>query len=104
FWAANLAMLVLERGSSGSQAFIGVPYIAAPILGLALMRSDPDFGLAALVWLMLIVWSADSFAYLVGRVVGGAKLAPRISPGKTWSGLFGALLGGAAAAALVGLM
>ncbi len=48
---------------------------------------------------MLIIWASDIGAYVVGRLVGGPKLAPAISPGKTWSGA----VGGMGAAALVGL-
>ncbi len=43
-----------------------------------------------------VVVFADSCAYFFGRAIGGPKLAPRISPAKTWAGLFGALVGGAA--------
>ena len=50
--------------------------------------------------LLLIVWASDIGAYLVGRAVGGPKLAPAISPGKTVSGAVGGLL----AAMLVGLV
>ena len=50
------------------------------------------------LWLLLVVWATDICAYVVGRSVGGPKLAPRISPGKTWSGL----MGGVAGASLVG--
>ena len=50
-------------------------------------------------FLVLVVWASDVGAYLVGRVIGGPRLAPAISPGKTWSGAVGGLLG----AACVGL-
>jgi phosphatidate cytidylyltransferase len=50
------------------------------------------------VWLLLVVWTTDIGAYFAGRSIGGPKLAPRISPGKTWAGL----VGGMAAAGLVG--
>lgn len=43
-------------------------------------------------WLLAVIWASDIGAYLVGRVVGGPKLAPSISPGKTWSGAVGGLL------------
>jgi phosphatidate cytidylyltransferase len=51
-----------------------------------------------LLWVLALVWATDTGAYIAGRRIGGAKLAPRISPNKTWSGLGG----GIAAAALVG--
>ena len=48
-------------------------------------------GLATIVWIIALVVAADTGGYLVGRTVGGPKLAPRISPNKTWSGLGGAV-------------
>ncbi|NSM56396.1 CDP-archaeol synthase [Wolbachia endosymbiont of Atemnus politus] len=51
-------------------------------------------GKYALVWLILTIWSIDITAYLFGKNFGGAKICPIISPGKTWSGLLGAILTG----------
>lgn len=79
---------------------------AAPLaLGLAVLayiwlRTGADNGLAAVVWLMGAVWSTDIAAYFVGRRIGGPRLAPKISPNKTWSGL----AGGVACAALWGAL
>jgi phosphatidate cytidylyltransferase len=47
------------------------------------------------VWLLVVVWAADICAYFAGRLIGGPKLAPSISPKKTWAGLWGAVAGGA---------
>ena len=55
----------------------------------------PDYGFAAILWIFLIVWSADTLAYFAGRIIGGPKLAPSISPKKTWAGLGGAVAGSA---------
>src|SRR5690606_36633839 len=46
-----------------------------------------------LLWLLIVVWTTDTAAYAVGRRVGGPRLAPAISPGKTWSGLGGGVVG-----------
>jgi phosphatidate cytidylyltransferase len=78
----------------------GVLYVAVPAVALVTIRADPAFGRAALFWIIALVVAADTGGYLVGRTVGGPKLAPRISPNKTWSGLGGAVAG----AALVGLL
>ena len=63
-------------------------------------------GRATVLWLLVLVWSVDVAAYAVGSVVGGPKLAPVLSPKKTWAGFVGGLVGaaiaGAAAAALTG--
>jgi phosphatidate cytidylyltransferase len=77
----------------------GILYVAVPAAALVMIRADPTFGRAALIWIIALVVLADTGGYLVGRTVGGPKLAPRISPNKTWSGLGGAVLG----AALAGL-
>jgi phosphatidate cytidylyltransferase len=71
----------------------GVAYVAFPILALMVLRSDPIWGFLALVWCFAIVWGADILAYFAGRTIGGPKLAPRLSPKKTWAGLFGAVFG-----------
>jgi phosphatidate cytidylyltransferase len=76
-------------------ALVGVPYIALPILALVLLRANGSFGVHAIMWLMLVVWSTDTFAYFSGRMLGGPKLAPIMSPKKTWSGLLGGMVGAA---------
>jgi phosphatidate cytidylyltransferase len=76
---------------------LGVPYVAFPILALALLRQDPEWGVYALIWCIAIVWSADIAAYFAGRLIGGPKLAPKLSPKKTWAGMAGAVVGAALA-------
>lgn len=75
-----------------------VPYGAAVFVGVLLIRSDPIDGLLATVWLFVVVWATDIAAFFTGRAIGGPKLAPRLSPKKTWSGA----LGGVAAAVVLG--
>ncbi|MBX3500962.1 MAG: phosphatidate cytidylyltransferase [Alphaproteobacteria bacterium] len=77
----------------------GAAYIAAVALSLLSLRHEPETGLQAVLWLLATVWATDIFAYVAGRTLGGPKLAPRLSPKKTWSGA----LGGLAAAIAVGV-
>ena len=76
----------------------GALYVGVPACALVWLRADVPGGMQHLIWLLIVIWATDICAYLVGRTVGGPKLAPRISPGKTWSGL----LGGVAGATLLG--
>ena len=67
----------------------GAAYVGLPAFVLVWLRQDADYGLAAVLYLFLAVWVTDIAAYATGRTLGGPKLAPSISPGKTWSGLAG---------------
>jgi phosphatidate cytidylyltransferase len=69
----------------------GVAYVGLPCIALTWLRADPAAGQTNILLLILVVWATDIGAYLAGRRLGGAKLAPRISPGKTWSGAAGGL-------------
>ncbi len=79
----------------------GIPYLVLPAFALVALRSGESCGFLAVLLLFVTVWSADTLAYFAGRAIGGPKFAPRISPNKTWSGFFGAVAGGALAAALL---
>ncbi len=79
----------------------GVPYIGLGVVALLWVRADDQAGLINLLFLLLLVWCSDIGAYLTGRFVGGPRLAPSISPGKTWSGAIGGLLGAMIAALAV---
>jgi phosphatidate cytidylyltransferase len=79
---------------------LGAAYLAIPALALIWLRGLPQFGLQIVVWLLVVVRTTDILAYLVGRSVGGPRLAPSISPGKTWSGLCGGVLAAALAGAV----
>jgi phosphatidate cytidylyltransferase len=73
---------------------LGVPYAALACLSLLWLRAGAG-GLVTVLWVFALVWSADTFAYGFGRLLGGPRLAPRISPKKTWAGLGGAIAGAA---------
>lgn len=78
---------------AGGAAYVGLACVCM------LWLRDADAGRANVLFMMFVVWASDVGAYAAGRLIGGPKLAPRISPKKTWSGA----LGGIAAAILVGL-
>jgi phosphatidate cytidylyltransferase len=63
------------------------------------LRGDQAFGAIAVLYLFAVAWTTDTASYAAGRLIGGPKLAPRISPRKTWSGF----LVGALTPALVGV-
>jgi phosphatidate cytidylyltransferase len=78
---------------------VGALYIGIPCWALLSLRADPVAGRDTLFWLLAVVWAADTGAYTFGRLIGGPKLAPVISPNKTWAGL----AGGIGMAAIVGV-
>jgi phosphatidate cytidylyltransferase len=70
----------------------GVTYLIICGLCLIWLRQSDDTGLIVVCWLFALVWGTDSGAYLAGSTIGGPKLAPRISPKKTWAGLIGGIV------------
>ena len=76
----------------------GIFYAGLSGISLAAIRGDELTGFVSILFIFAVVWSTDILAYFVGRAIGGPKLAPSISPGKTWSGA----IGGAAAAVIGG--
>jgi phosphatidate cytidylyltransferase len=90
-----VAALLFGLATRRLTALGGFLYVAIPAFALIVL----DWAWFGLVfWAMIVTWSTDIFAYFAGRSIGGPKLAPRVSPSKTWSGL----LGGAIGAALFG--
>ncbi len=79
---------------AGRAPFIpaGLVYIVLAGAALLWLRQDPMAGRANVLFLLFVVWASDIGAYLNGRWIGGPRMAPRISPGKTWSGATGGLL------------
>lgn len=71
----------------------GLAYAVTPFIALVSLRGETSQGLHAILILFGCVWGADTFAYFTGRLIGGPKLAPAISPKKTWSGFVGGILG-----------
>ena len=73
------------------RAIMGIMVLIPCLVAINFIRIFP-FGTAILLFLFVIIWGADSGAYFVGRKWGKSKLAPLVSPGKSWQGLIGALL------------
>nr|WP_298101066.1 phosphatidate cytidylyltransferase [uncultured Shinella sp.] len=78
----------------------GIVYSGLTAISLAAIRGDTGEGFAAMIFIFAVVWATDILAYFVGRAIGGPKLAPPISPGKTWSGA----IGGAVSAVIAGTL
>ena len=84
-------------------AAFGALYIIAPCIALLWLRGEVENGRALTFALFVVVWMADIGAYTAGRVLGGPRISPALSPEKTWSGVFGGvLIGGLAGAAAMG--
>lgn len=112
WWCAALLLVLSYPGSAGfwrnSKALrllFGVLTIVPFFWGMVALRqhhydSDPFFGAWWLLYVMLLVWGADSGAYMFGKLFGKHKLAPKVSPGKTWEGF----VGGLATSAIISLL
>lgn len=95
--AVAVALLAWARDESPLWQGAGVLYIGVPALALVVSRAVPANGAFLMVGLFLAVWATDTGALVAGNLIGGPKLAPVLSPNKTWAGM----LGGVAAAAIV---
>jgi phosphatidate cytidylyltransferase len=95
--AAALTMVIADRNRVIAGA--GVLYAGALVVCVIGLRLSDAFGLIAMAWLFALAWGTDVMAYFGGRLVGGPKLWPRVSAGKTWSGTLIGIFGGA----LIGL-
>lgn len=77
---------------------LGLAYALLP--AVSLIWIEQTVGGLAVLWMMIVVWSMDTGAYFAGKTIGGPRMAPRISPNKTWAGL----VGGTVAAVILGLV
>ncbi|WP_309610504.1 phosphatidate cytidylyltransferase [Sphingomonas sp.] len=95
--AAAAAMIFVEwtrmvRGWGLGWQLSGFAYALVPALALLWIRERAPHDLMLLLWVFIVTWSTDIGAYFAGRAIGGPKLAPVISPNKTWAGLIGGMI------------
>lgn len=84
--ALLIGLLSRRLAMIGGTLYVGVPAFA--MLSLSWVWE------ILVLWVFIVTWATDILAYFAGRSIGGPKLAPRISPNKTWAGLIGGILGG----------
>lgn len=83
----SLALMAMHKGA----------FVPGPFNDLVFMPFDPVALKLLLMGVFLTVWASDTTAYLFGKTIGGKKMAPKISPNKTWAGLTGSMFGAALA-------
>lgn len=98
WWLAVCALLLAQsrrggalRIAAGMRLLGGPPTLAFAWLAFTSLHARPDAGAFWVTLLLLLVWGADIGGYFAGRALGRHRLAPAISPGKTWEGAGGSL-------------
>jgi len=99
-WFALVRAMGLRGDAKASFTVLGPIAILGAMAGLWFIRDH--LGLTAALWVFGMVWATDIGAYFAGRAFGGARLAPKISPSKTWSGLIGGMIAAVIVSATVG--
>ncbi|HXS08281.1 MAG TPA: CDP-archaeol synthase [Rhizomicrobium sp.] len=97
--AGTVAAVILaaRRDQSPLWQGLGVVYLGVPAVALVSLRMFPHRGALVIIGLLLIVWATDTGALIFGNLVGGPRMAPKLSPSKTWAGT----IGGSFTAALI---
>ncbi len=94
------AVVAFQTERDPAWSALGIVYTAFPCISILWIREGHNLGLEIVVSLLFVVWATDTGAYVVGKTIGGPKLVPKLSPGKTWAGLAGAVLCAAVFAAI----
>jgi phosphatidate cytidylyltransferase len=100
--ASGVAIALLAGRDRRIWAFCGIAYAATLPISLGALHRPEDYGTRSIVWLFAIVWGTDVLAYFAGRLIGGPKLWPRVSPSKTWSGTLSGVFAGAVLGSAIG--
>jgi len=90
FGGVALAALVMGAISRRVAMFGGMLYLGIPSFAMLSLGWVDEI---LVFWVFIVTWATDILAYFAGRSIGGPKLAPRISPNKTWAGLVGGVVG-----------
>ncbi|MEJ2592299.1 MAG: phosphatidate cytidylyltransferase [Candidatus Thiodiazotropha sp.] len=99
WWLSALYRLSRFRGEAETPGFSllhaleGIAVLVPAWLSLAVIHRIPANGPVLLLFLLILIWSADVGAYFAGHRWGRRKLAPQVSPGKTREGVYGAMAG-----------
>lgn len=99
-WLALVRAMTLGGGAKAGLTVLGPILVLGAIAGLWFIRDA--LGVTAALWVFGMVWATDIGAYFAGRAFGGARLAPKISPSKTWSGLVGGMVAALIVSATLG--
>ncbi len=100
--ATALVFAIAPHGTRSMSA-LGVAYIGIPAIFVLWLRQDTDYGIQAILFVLVVVAAHDTFAMLTGKLVGGPRLWPVLSPNKTWSGVLGGLAASLIAGCLLSL-
>jgi phosphatidate cytidylyltransferase len=96
-----IVVAIVFGGAGTLWRIAGLVFVGLVLVAVLAMRGTTYEGIEAGIYLGTVVWMTDSAAFFAGRQIGGEKLAPDISPSKTWSGALGGLALGTAAGTLV---
>lgn len=88
YWVTRYPERLSQWQTTSCRLAMGLWVLLPAWVGLNVLR---DLGVTWLLFLLLLVWGADIGAYFAGRAFGRRKLAPRVSPGKSWEGVFGGM-------------
>jgi phosphatidate cytidylyltransferase len=103
--AAVVGLVALARGNNALWQAGGTLYVGVPALSLIALRALPPHGIWILIGLFVVVWATDTGALVTGNLLHGPKIAPVLSPNKTWAGTLGGMVAaGIAEAVYIGVI